>query len=514
MFSPHQQYLGFSWNHQDTVSRYYVFTVLPFGLNSSCYLFTKLTRPLVYYWRAKVLISFIYIDDGLIVSQCHRSAVSNLAFVQDTIGRSGFVPNNTKCVWQPSQEIKFLGLLINSTSQRFFVPEGEISKLKDCTTSIISLLDSAKPVPVKLLASFAGQIISMTLAIGPVTRLMTRASYRAIESHVFWADSIFLPDSVVLELNFWLQNISLLNGFPFRFCLAPTMQIYSDASDTGFGGFVKGNHALRYHGTWTPAERLTSSTWRELVAVLRLLSEWHAILANQKVKWFTDNSNVSRIIKHGSVKPDLHAIALEIFQLCRAHDIIIIQEWLPRNENKVAHKISKIQDYDDWSVDNVSFSIVDSLCWPHTVDRFASPHNRKLEVFNARFWCRDATGVDAFAQDWGSDNNYLCPPVCLIVQTVKRMELSTAVGTLIIPRWPSAHFWPFICPDGSHLHPYVHDWRLLKASFFPTSLGDRTVFCENPKFLTLALRVDFKCSPRRSNKGFCCSDLGCCPSCV
>ena len=234
--------------------------------------------------------------------------------------------------------------------------------MKDCTTSIISLLDSAKPVPVKLLDSFAGQIISMTLTLGPVTRLMTRTSYRAIESHVFWSDSIFLPDSVVLELNFWLQNISLLNGFPFRFRLAPTMQIYSDASDTGFGGFVKGNRALRYHGTWTPAERLTSSTWRELVAILRLLSEWCAILANQKVKWFTDNSNVPHIIKHRSVKPDLHAIALEIFQLCHAHDIVIIPEWLPRNENKVADKISKIQDYDDWSVPTMFPSLLSTLC--------------------------------------------------------------------------------------------------------------------------------------------------------
>ena len=46
IFSPHQQYLGFSWNHQDTVTRYYVFTVLPFGLNSACYLFYKVDQAL------------------------------------------------------------------------------------------------------------------------------------------------------------------------------------------------------------------------------------------------------------------------------------------------------------------------------------------------------------------------------------------------------------------------------------------------------------------------------------
>ena len=41
----HQKYLGFSWQRA-----YYVFTVLPFGLSTACYMFTKLLRPLVSYW--------------------------------------------------------------------------------------------------------------------------------------------------------------------------------------------------------------------------------------------------------------------------------------------------------------------------------------------------------------------------------------------------------------------------------------------------------------------------------
>ena len=36
----HWKYLGFSWGGQ-----YYVFTVLPFGLSSACYIFTKMVHP-------------------------------------------------------------------------------------------------------------------------------------------------------------------------------------------------------------------------------------------------------------------------------------------------------------------------------------------------------------------------------------------------------------------------------------------------------------------------------------
>jgi hypothetical protein len=46
-----QQYLGFSWSVNGEI-KYYVFTVLPFGLSSASFLFTKLMREIVKYWRS------------------------------------------------------------------------------------------------------------------------------------------------------------------------------------------------------------------------------------------------------------------------------------------------------------------------------------------------------------------------------------------------------------------------------------------------------------------------------
>ena len=47
IYPDHQKYLGFQWGTKESVC-YYVFTVLPFGLSTACYLFTKLTRPLIF----------------------------------------------------------------------------------------------------------------------------------------------------------------------------------------------------------------------------------------------------------------------------------------------------------------------------------------------------------------------------------------------------------------------------------------------------------------------------------
>ena len=59
-----QSFLGFKWKE-----RYYVFTVLPFGLATACYVFTKLLRGLVKLWQGEGIRCVMYIDDGIIMSE-------------------------------------------------------------------------------------------------------------------------------------------------------------------------------------------------------------------------------------------------------------------------------------------------------------------------------------------------------------------------------------------------------------------------------------------------------------
>ena len=47
----YHKYLGFSWSIHG-VQRYFRFTVLPFGLSSAPWIFTKIMKPLVTHWRS------------------------------------------------------------------------------------------------------------------------------------------------------------------------------------------------------------------------------------------------------------------------------------------------------------------------------------------------------------------------------------------------------------------------------------------------------------------------------
>ena len=46
------------------------------------------------------------------------------------------------------------------------------------------------------------------------------------------------------------------------------------------------------------------------------------------------------------------------------------------------------------------FNHVDCIWGPHSVDRFANSHSRKLPRFLSQYWNPDSKGVDAFCYDW------------------------------------------------------------------------------------------------------------------
>ena len=64
----HQTFLGFTWKFSgDTNFRYFVFTVLPFGLASTPFIFTKCLKPLKKYWRIHGISVALFLDNGWLI---------------------------------------------------------------------------------------------------------------------------------------------------------------------------------------------------------------------------------------------------------------------------------------------------------------------------------------------------------------------------------------------------------------------------------------------------------------
>ena len=65
------------------------------------------------------------------------------------------------------------------------------------------------------------------------------------------------------------------------------------------------------NGLWLAEEAKLSSTWRELRAVRMVLESLAVKLKNKRVRRFTDNQNVARILLYGSKQPALQKEAFD-----------------------------------------------------------------------------------------------------------------------------------------------------------------------------------------------------------
>ena len=225
------------------------------------------------------------------------------------------------------------------------------------------------------------------------------------------------------------------------------MHVYTDASGVGYGGHVSSMKNVQIQGHWSLEQSRKSSTFRELLAIFLVLDSLSSFLQHKKVKIFSDSQSACRIVLVGSRIPELHEIAVKIFHTCLMCDIALEAQWLPRSENHLADCLSKAVDFDDWKLNPQMFNLIDQKWGPFSVDRFSSNYNNQIERFNSRFWCPEAEAVDAFSVNWADDINWVCPPVCLIIPTIRHMCQCNAKGTLIIPCWRSAAFWPMIMPE-------------------------------------------------------------------
>ena len=290
----HRQYLCFAWEFSPQVTRYFQFCVLPFGLSSAPYLFTKLLQPLLKKWRQQGIPIAVYLHDGIRAGKNILVVKRNSLIVHADLIKAGFLVNEKKSNWEPVQEIVWLGYTIGTHNNTIAVTERQVCKLNSCLDELLNLGQGY--MPVKKLASVIGQIISLQTAAGNIIPLMTRSAYSLINSCNNWQETVCLDSATKTELLFWHNNITVLNSK--EICddnIIPSVIVYSDASANACGAILN-VHDKVFHTNWSDDERTKSSTWRELQTVYLAIQAFTVDLYNRTIAWFTDNQNVPFIL--------------------------------------------------------------------------------------------------------------------------------------------------------------------------------------------------------------------------
>ena len=172
-----------------------------------------------------------------------------------------------------------------------------------------------------------------------------------------------------------------------------------------------------------------------------------------------------------------------------------------REMNELADYFSRVVDHDDWYIDHTVFAMVDEWWGPHTIDRFAASYNKQVERFNSRYACPATEAVDSFTVNWSGESNWLCPPPSLIIpRVIRHAECCKAQGTLVVPWWESAPFWPLLCPTGGEWASFGVDYGTLPLSeelIRPGRTGSALFGGKFPNTAVIALRVDFEYSSQK-----------------
>jgi hypothetical protein len=455
MFHDHCKYLGFAWS-VNGIKKFYYFQVLPFGLSSAPFIFTKCMRPLVRRWRELGLFIVVFLDDGWCAAKSEIECGRQSEMVKSDLLAAGFVPNVEKSHWLPSQSIDWLGMHWDGCLGSFAI---SVKRIKDIHISIQSFINDLPRSTPRSLASMMGKIIALKPVMGNIVQLKTRYLHHAILSRYHWDDELYMTkfQQAIEEVFFWKHNVDLLNIGFLPVISIPQVLVFTDASSSGFGAIVpsKTSNSLKCSHSWNEGEKLKSSTWRELRALFIAILSFAPVIKGKTVKVHTDNQGVASICTKGSMVLELQKIALEIFSQCKKDRISLEVVWIPRSENEAADLLSRMVDYDDWGVSCEFFKFMDGIWGPHTVDRFADHLNAKIPNFNSKYWCPNTSQVDAFAINWSSDNNWLVPPISAIPAVIRHMVACKAEGTLVVPIWPSACFWPLLFSSFSRFYYLV-----------------------------------------------------------
>jgi hypothetical protein len=297
MHKDSRKYLGIKWG-----DKYYMWFALPFGLQSAPWCFCTVVGEPVKEMRKEGISLVSYMDDFPHAAGDDKKSKANSRFIINLLRRCGFIIEpEKKCLGydKPLKKLRALGFVIDFEKQEYVVPDDRRDRALELARELIRM--SGEMLPPKRVSCFAGMIVSMSLAIGGVARIQTRALYRSVGERLTrqdWKRKMRLSVEAVAELRFWVEHFDRFNGRPIvesRREAEVDLTGSSDASDFAYGGFVKvregdeemvreivaraeregvtasmracggdmAREGIEFRGEFTEKEMERSSTWRE-----------------------------------------------------------------------------------------------------------------------------------------------------------------------------------------------------------------------------------------------------------
>lgn len=443
----HRRFLRF-WYQEQLME----WNVLMFGLTDAPRIFTMLLRVVAQHLRSRGIRCIFYLDDILIVGDSFQSALQQGQFAVNLLQDLGFKISKKKSVLRPTQELEYLGLLLDLKQFKISIPE---KRRRAVRRQVIRMLNCGAPSG-KEVASVLGKLRAMSMATNRQREkcLFLQKDLTSRPQHCRYSLRKPLSLQARQELEFWKEEL----GKPFARPITPVtvetadFVVTSDSSSRGWGAWTQSRSSefLSEHwGLWRKEDRKRHITFKEtkasVLSTMQLVLERN--LSNIDVLIRTDNlTSKSYLLKRVGKVDLINFLMLPFWDLMESRRIRVLADHIKGLDNHWADRISRLKGRDktDWRLKRVLFIRIQKILnLKLTVDLFASEYNRLTEKFcslkttNAlQYLTKESRRSLAREGLWAN------PPFCLIPRILSIVRERRLDMVMLIPFWSSAFWWP------------------------------------------------------------------------
>ena len=315
----------------------FFFKVLPFGLTTAPWAFSRVLKPIKKQLRLLNITISAYLDDFLILARSKQEAIDHTRIVIEVLQSYGFNINWEKSSPEPLRVLDYLGVTLDLVNQTFSLPKEKVDRiLAYCAmgrkAQFLSRRDLEKLVGY---LNFAAQYLKLgRLFLKPIQAWMEKntsvwsrdqrvPSNRELrEALVPWADPDFLSTPIPMKQKAF--NITLM----------------TDASEDAWGGILQPQKAT---AAWPMEWQGMSMNWKELKAIHMSILVFQERRRGQCVRILSDNMTALAYLKReGSLASEaLLSHSMELLTYAQEQEISLVPVQLKGKLNVLADLASR-----------------------------------------------------------------------------------------------------------------------------------------------------------------------------
>ena len=139
------------------------------------------------------------------------------------------------------------------------------------------------------------------------------------------------------DIDWWLDFLPQWSGSSLmlqpEWTLSIDMELYSDASNLGYGAYWSGKWFL---SGWTPDQDPLPIAWKELYAIVVARNAWGPQWSGKRILFHCDNQTIVQTWERGSSKsPDIVALVRALYRVAAEHNFHVLVSHISGASNTI-----------------------------------------------------------------------------------------------------------------------------------------------------------------------------------